>query len=213
MGNFGSIQTAIIGRTGVSGDAYTDDIKRAINWAQREICTVAWQFLYTTGTIAVSAAGGTTYTLPTGFNRLYKVFIDNSGTPKELIKGTPEDIDLNPPSSSGMPLYYSVSSQVTSSKKIMIGCPTADDDYTVTIGYYQFLSDLVSDSTTSQVSSAYKDSPLITGGTYKFLLDLEQTEASQIALAEFMRDMSVMESVVPHYGPGYSAMIQQESKD
>jgi len=190
--------------TGIGGSAYSTRKSRAINWAQVEINSVKWDFLFDEGTGFNTVAGTKVYSLDTDFLHPHKFYINDGSTVYELIPGISEDIVLNPPSTTGVPKYYCLAGVSGGLPRVYIGYPTADDAYAVTYGFYKQLSD-ISGSTHSEISIAWRDDPIITGAVYKFWQYVEEPAKAEQAYGKFWQAMKEMEENMPFTGESWTS--------
>jgi len=214
MATFLDVITAIQGRVGYTSSEYLARIKRAINWAQGEVCEVNWKFLLRKDNTTVAVlAGDVIYDLPASFSRFESLYLEESaGVQRQLIEAHEDDIWIAPANVAGTPAFYSHYGRSATSPyraQVVIGAPTANAGHTVTLNYYIKPSDLVNDADTSPIQDVYRDEPLISGGLYKFHKDLDEHDLAQDALRDFLMDMAAMERVMPFNGPTYKEILAQ----
>jgi hypothetical protein len=215
MSTFGDVIDAIQQRTSYDGADYLPQIKRAINWAKDEICSVNWKFLWRYDTTTITtAAGDLRYGLSASFSRIDAIFVNSVGaTYIELQEASEVDIVLAPELTSGIPKLYSFAgvSATTGLEQIAIGCPTPGGSYPVRYSYYALVPDMVNDGDISLIQYNYRDTPLISGGLYKFHKDLDEQDLAQDVFKDFVLDMSAMEGTKPFNGPSYKEILASRS--
>jgi len=202
MSNYTTLVTMLEEFTGISGSNYSVRQSRAINWAQRAINSVRWDFLFAEGTGFNTAQSDKQYTLKSDFLLPYKFYLNNGTSTNELIQGIFDDIVTNPPSSEGVPKYFCLGGTDTY-PTVYIGCPTADAAYAVTYGYYKKLSTL-SGTGESDISIIWGDDPIILGAAYKFWQYVELPQKADLVFPQFWQAMKEMEENVPFIGKSWT---------
>ena len=100
------------------------------------------------------------------------------------------------------PKYYCVSDSegtTTIYRNIYFGCPSPDNgSYIIVLSYFKKPTALSGDTDVSLITSVYEDTPLISGGLYKFAKDMGEEELASVYYAEFMLDISDMKLVCPY---------------
>jgi len=217
MANFGDVITAIQQRTGYDGDDYLVQIKRAINWAKDEICSVNWKFLWRLNTSGITtAAGDVIYDLADDFRKLDSMYVNDAGATWTMLEESHEvDIMVEPYLTSGTPRFYGLVgyNATTGVEQTWIGSPTADDSYAVRYSYYRKVDDLTDTAASCVIQTVYRDTPLISGGLWKFHKDLDEHDLAKDAMEEFVFDMASMESEKPFNGPSYKEILAQRKAD
>lgn len=205
--NRGEIRTLGGYRTGYSGTEYAVRWNEAINLAQQEVGSILWDFLYRIdGTFSVTT-GNTAFdiscsdaTILIGKIDINNIFIGVD----RLVEGSIVDIVQNPVATAGKPLQFKFANvNVSNLRKVYVGCPTADANYTGTFYFWRKISDLTADADTSIISTAYTDKPIFTYSCYIMQKFLEHPEADAL-WQEFMFDMNIMEQKMDFSGPSYT---------
>ena len=209
MSTVSEIMEIVKQQTGVDTN-YDDKILYGINWAQQQIEAVKFNFLLVTIETLSLYSGTTKYALPSDFGTLSAIYvIDSTGVRQQLVEGTLDDIVLYPQSSTGVPRYYCVAETIGTTQAICIGCPTTGVGNTATYSYYKRLM-TVTDADESIVSTYYKDAPLVSGALFKVWQGLERPQFADAAYNEFLNDMRIMCSEMPHTGTTYDEIMQKQ---
>jgi len=210
MGTVSDIVTQVKYQTGVD-TAYDDKIIAGINWAQQQVTAVKFMFLQETTTLTLTA-GTIQYNLPVSFNAPYQFVLVEETAYYDLVPGTIYDIWLNPQAAQGRPKCYSIAGVSGIYNTVYIGCPTANKGYSVRCSYFRALATLTA-SSTSEVSTYYKDNPLISGAVYRLWKSMERQQFADASYQEFLSDMRIMCSEKDFIGPSYDEIIARNMSE
>lgn len=210
MGTIAEIKAKGEDRTGISGTDYDARWNVAIQRAIQEIGVVNFEFMYVPdGSISITT-GVKGYDLPSDFQELDEdnVYIGAN----KLIRGSKEDIFFQPPENSGEPQRYRVFGVNSSGlQKIYVAYPLSDSSYTVNFGYWLKMPTYALDET-PLISSVYSDTPIVSLAVHLFYRMVDEYQKADIALAEFLGDMRIMESKKDYVGLSYDELFQQRTQ-
>lgn len=163
-----------------------------VNLIQREICrTGKWWFNFTESSSATLTAGNDTMTLPSDFLDEEYVFLkDSNGNIDEVLPMDDKEYrqaytDQTGASYQSLPLHY-----VLRNNDILFR-PIADATYTILLGYWAQLADLVSGGATNDLLLEYPD-VLETGATFKGFEYMQQYDDAQYWIGRYNEEFKKM---------------------
>lgn len=163
-----------------------------VNLIQRSICREGkWWFCFTEVSSSTLSTSTDTVNLPSDFLDEEYVFLkDSAGNineifPMENMERRKEYTDLTGDSYEALPINYLIRSSD------ILFRPIADQDYTLILGYWKELADLVSGGSTNDLLLTYPD-VLETGGTYKAFEYMQQYEDANYWKGRHMEELTKM---------------------
>lgn len=206
------LKTFLNEKTGLSGEAYEDRKERYINFAQSEICITQFNFLKKSWTFSITVALGIGYEVESDFGEIDYDNVWISTT--RLVRGSEEDIILNPPATTGQPLQFVLAGVGTNNRqKLNFGNPTTNASYTATVRGWRKPTDLTLDTQYSIISQVYGDKPLLSYAEYLLWASVQEKGEADRAYRQFIIDFLMMEEKLPFTGPSYAKILRKQLEE